>query len=434
MKNRVYLLIAIIPFFLLQTRTVSAWQLNITPQFRVGEEFNDNIYLTNDNEQEDYITRASLGLTSEAKTKNSAIQASYFALYSFYGRSPDLNNLSHRANLGLESNLNKHTTFKLLDEFAYTQDPYYTSDINRTEFKGIPKVDYTIRQDRETYMINTTSATLAYQTMGKHTIEAGYLYGILRNDDEIIEDSQRQRASLDGTYILSQHSDTSASATYTHGDFQITEDLDEFDGHLQYTQKLTPKLDARLDYRHAVFNFEGEKTGYQVYEPSIGMDYSLGKQTDLSIDVGYFYKDSGSAGSESDATGTIDFSHSFERGSISLIGSTGWMPTYFGAENLGFTLTYNAGIRFAYQLSQELFFNTSAGYNRAEYTEEDRIDDTISANLGFGYVPSVWKWLMFNISYTFRNVDSTAPDDNYTNNRVLLGVTLTPQRPYKWNF
>ena len=339
MKNRAYLLIAIIPFFLIQARTVSAWQLNIVPQVRVSEEFNDNVYLTNDNEREGFVTRSALRFITEAKTKSSTLQASYSPSYNYYSRHTDLSNWSHEADLSFESRLNKQMTFKVLEEFAYTEDPYYTLDIERKKFKGIPDVDVTIRQDRETYTTNTTQALLSYTTSGQHTIEAGYLYGLLINDDETIEDSQRHRASLDGTYKLSKHSDTSASATFTHGDFQTTEDLDAFDGHLQYSRKLTPNLGAHLGYSHSVFNFEGEKTGYQVYTPSVGIDYKFGKQTDLTLGVGFYYRDSGVKGSESNVTGSINLDHTFERGTISAKASTGWAPTYFGAENLGFTRT-----------------------------------------------------------------------------------------------
>ena len=434
MKNRVYLLIAIIPFFLLQTGTVSAWQFNITPQFRAEEEFNDNLFLSNNNEEEEYITRVSLGFTSQAKTKNSTIEASYFPWYNYYGRNTDLSDWSHRADLSIESKPTQHTWFKLLEEFAYLEDPYYTGDVIRSEFKGIPKTDYTIRKDRENYMTNKAQATFSYETQAKHVIEANYVYQILKNDDETIEDSQRNSPSLEFIYNQSAYNRINLSAIYTRGDFEVSEDFDQWEGDLEFTRKMTPHLNANMKYRHYFIDFEVDKTGYQVYDPSVGFSYQIGKQTDLSLDAGFFYRDAGAVGDESGPTGNIEFEQRFEKGSIALTGYTGPMESYFGAENLGFAVAYNAGIRFVYQLSKNYYGNASAGYNRSEYKDEDRIDEITMANLGLTYTPSTWKWLMFNVSYNFRNVDSTDPDKNYTNNRMLLTVTLTPQRPYKWNF
>ena len=442
MKTRIYLLSALFPFFLLQTQPVSAWQLNITPQASVTEEVNDNIYSQNDNEEDDYILHTSLGLIAEAKTKNSSMKASYFPQYNYYGRNTELSNWSHRADFFLESKPTKHSKFQLRDQFAYTEDPYFTADVERKDFKGIPDVDVTIRQDRENYTTNTAQATLSYETQNKHTIEANYVYGILRNNDETIENSQRNQPSIDIGYNLSKHSSLDGSATYTKGDFEETEDFDQWEGSLTFNQKLSPHLTGRLTYRHYLMDFEKEKTNYQVYDPTVGFDYQLGKQTDVSIDAGYFYRNAGAAqGDESGPSGSLQINHRLEKSLLSLSANVGAVESYFGAENLGFAIRSGGRLRFAYLATRELSVNASAGYSRSDYKDEKiggkdelRKDEVTDATLGLAYIPPRWKWLMFNLSYAYRYANSNEDEKDYTSNRVFFSITMTPERPFKWNF
>jgi len=310
------------------------------------------------------------------------------------------------------------------------------ADIVITEFKGIKKVDFTVRKDRRPYTTNTASMTLSHETQSKNKIDFDYLYGILKNDDDDLEDNERHSPSLEFNYALTPHNTLDFLTAYTRGDFEESEDMDHYEGNLKWTHNLTPHYDVYLNYNHIYTDFDRDKTGYQTYTPTLGIEAELGKQTKFSIGAGFFYQDRGAAGDEYGFSGDFDLSRRFERGTASLNGSYGSDETYFGTENLGLSISYSAGLDFSYQLLQNLFFNLGGTYRRDEYQdlEEPRIDDVYEADCGLTYVPSFMKWGIFSLRYYFRNLDSTDDEKIYANNRVIFQITLTPQRPWTKTF
>jgi hypothetical protein len=421
---------------LMASAPAQAWQGFFTPRLYAGEEFNDNVYLTNDNEENDFITSGGIGFEAGIQTKNSVFKANYDPRYNYFAKNTDLSFWEHKAGLDWQINFTRQTTFKLRDQYGYTEDPFFVTDVTVTEFKGLKKVDYTVRKDRRPYTTNTAEAVYTHETRNRNIFELSYLYSILKNDDEEIEDNERHNPAMELTYRLSPQSDLKLIANFTQGYFEKTEDLQRWEGELQLKRSYSANLDLRFTYNHALASFSGNKTGYQIYDPTVGFDYKLGKETSVSLDGGYFYQDGGAAGDESGFSGKLELKTKFELGTFSLSGSTGSGESYFGTENLGLGIYYEAGMKFSYQLSQSVSINLSATYRRDEYNnetlDEPRTDDIIRTGVGLAYNPGWFKWLFLNLNYIFAVVDSTDDKNDYGNNRVTLQFTFTPERPYFW--
>jgi len=430
----------VILFLILVTLIASgpahAWKLEFTPRFYVSEEYNDNIFLTNDDEEEDFITGAGAGFTLETAGKHHALTLDYDPKYQYFSQNDDLSFWEQKANLSYEWQLAKHTNLKVKDRYAYTEDPFYVTDVIITEFKGIKKVDFTVRKDRRAYTSNTASATITHETQGKNTVELDYLYGILKNNDEEIEDNERHSPSLEILYHLTRHNTLDFLAEYTKGDFEESEDLDRIEGSLKWTRTFSPQWEAYLEYNHVYVDFDRDKTGYNVYSPLLGIVNDITKHTELTLAGGYFYQDKGAGGDEAGPAAELELKHSFERGSASIFGSYGSDESYFGTENLGLSLSYDAGLRFSYQLFQEFAVELSGRYRRDEYKdlEEPRIDDTYRGGCSLIYNPASVRWLFVNLSYLYYSLDSTDDEKIYANNRVIFQITLTPQRPWTKTF
>lgn len=419
---------------LMSSPQAHCWQFNLTPRFNAGEEYNDNVYLSNDNEEDDFITSAGLGLTAEILTKGSSFKVTCDPRYNYFAKNTDLSFWEQRAGLEWQTKLTRQATLKIRDQYGYTEDPFFVTDVTVTEFKGLKKVDYTVRKDRRPYTTNTAEATYTHETQNKNVFEFNYLYSILKNDDEEIEDNERHNPSIEFSYRLSPQSQLNATAGYTMGNFENSEDMQRWEGEVQVKKNYSPNLDLRFTYNHTYTDFAGDKTGYQVYDPTAGIDYKLGKETTASLDGGYFYQDGGSAGDESGFSGKAELKTRFQHGTFSLFGSTGSGESYFGTENLGLGIYYESGMRFSYQLSQSFSTSASAALRRDEYNtlEEPRTDDIIRTSLGLAYNPAWLKWLMASLNYTFAVVDSSDDKNDYGNHRVTFQITLTPERPFIW--
>ncbi|MDY6909035.1 MAG: outer membrane beta-barrel protein, partial [Thermodesulfobacteriota bacterium] len=117
--------------------------------------------------------------------------------------------------------------------------------------------------------------------------------------------------------------------------------------------------------------------------------------------------------------------------SVRLSGGTGYDETYFGAENLGFTYYYQAQLSGAYAFSKRMDGTASLDLRRDEYLNEDpeRKDNTATFGSSLSYV--LRPWLLMNLHYTYRNLDSNLDEEDYDENRVMLSFTVRPSHPYK---
>jgi uncharacterized protein (PEP-CTERM system associated) len=73
-------------------------------------------------------------------------------------------------------------------------------------------------------------------------------------------------------------------------------------------------------------------------------------------------------------------------------------------------------------VSTDIGFSTSAAYQRSDFQDEDRTDDTYSLRAGLTYQLSS-DASAFGV-YNFRIRDSTDSDESYYENAVTVGVRI----------
>ena len=98
-RNWVWIMGIVSVLLLLETPLIYAWELKdfLSPfhlSVTVQEEYNSNIFLTNRNTQDDFITNVSAGLTFSKAEKNYGIDLNFQLGYVFYAEHHDLNFLS----------------------------------------------------------------------------------------------------------------------------------------------------------------------------------------------------------------------------------------------------------------------------------------------------------------------------------------------------
>ncbi len=92
-------------------------------------------------------------------------------------------------------------------------------------------------------------------------------------------------------------------------------------------------------------------------------------------------------------------------------GSTGEEAFYTGSVSWGRTL------------SPELQLTTGASYQHSAFDEDDRTDDTYSANVGFNY--TLTSNARASLNYSFQLRDSSEQDQDYYENAVTLGIAIS---------
>jgi long-subunit fatty acid transport protein len=380
MKFKIYFLVAIYTI-LLPAISYAGYKVVFTPKVSINGEYTDNVNLSDDTEESDYIGTISPGFDFEISKKIRGVKISYQPGYSEYAKHSKYNTWRHSAQFSGWTDISKRTKLELNDSFHLSEEP-------------ISEEDTTIRKDRKPYYTNTAGINLTHQLGKSDSISMGYVYSILENEDPDIEDNAKHNPSIGFSHRFSPYLDLDAQVSYTKGEFDIddktveSDDFDHWNGSLQLTNKFTKYLDGFVNYAHTHMDFKGESEDYQIYNPSIGMSYTIDEGTSLSLNVGYYYRD-------------IENSK----------------------DNSGITVNGNIG------KTRCLSGDISASYRTTEYLDIDPEREDRDTNAGLGLTfnsPARW-WLPISVrlGYSYHSVDSSLSENDYEDQRVQFNISIS---------
>ena len=448
-KTTCLLILAILCFM-----TPEAFSLQYTfhPRVSASQEYTDNVFLSSDNEKDDYITIASVGFTAAAFGKTGGLEVSYDPAYTKYYDFDENDTWRHDAKLHGWSDLGKRTRFDVWDAFLRTEDPLEEEDILAIrDGDVIQEGDTTIRQSRRTYYRNTARARLNHQFGKDDSFYIGFLYGLLRNNDSQEEDNDQYKPSAGLNYWFGPKFGIQTNATYTRGEFDQdsdfvgdpTDDFNNYAGSARFIFRTKTRVSIFTQYNHVYRDYDGDigdNNDYMVYAPSAGFTYVVEKGLNLRLGAGYFYQDVDNDEDEQGVfgNGQIDKTWTTRRSSLSLAALTGLDQNDFGAENVGLerfaALQGSANYEFTRFISGDL--NGRYRYSDVVGTaDQDANDDTgsnvhqFNAGAGLNFLPL--KWMKIRLGYNFRKVNSDDNADEYDEHSGLLKITLTPDKPYR---
>ena len=396
-----------------------------TPRISVGEAYTDNIDLTPDDEAHDFISTISPGVDIEMIGQLSTVSLSYTPTYASYMRSPENDTLRHNATLGASRQLSRSTRFEISNDYLYTEDPLYDTE------DPLSEADTTVRQGRETYTANSAELAVINQFGPENSVELGYAYDFLENSSPALEDHDSHRPSLTVTYWPDPGQYGSESeVSYTRRYFEDSENYNDLLGRLRLIRRLGPHLDVYAEYTHEWTEYVEAGADYQVYTPLVGFAWDEYAHSTIAASFGYFFQDSDGMETESGSVGSIEAIYNWrDRHSLSFLGDVGYDRADAGPENLGFTTFYSVMGVLDYQLGRRWASNLSVGFRRNIYTAEDpdREDSIWRTSAGLAYQPSTW--MVVEAGYAFRKLNSNINENDYTENRAFINVTLSPRQP-----
>jgi hypothetical protein len=424
--------------------TAHSAQLTFIPRFSVQTEYTDNLFLTPEDEEKDIITTISAGFTAGITDRKGKLEVSYDPAYAFYKEFDENNGWRHLLSLTGRRDFTPFTWLDFSDSFVRTEDPLSEREIDILRGEIPPsESDPTVRKGREPYNRNHALVRLTHLFGRTDQFYLEYYHTLLKNDDNVFhEDSQSHNPSAGLTYRFDTRWSIDLQAAFTRGIFDQddtftgTSDFDRWVGGARLNRRFSRILEGFLRYTHTYQDFDEEsEPDYQVYTPAVGIDYFIEEDIELLVELGYFYRDFKDPEVSDDNTDGLVFNadliKTFRRGSFRLYAAGGVDETYFTSQNLGFTRYYMAGYTLDYLLVRRLRCDTYGLYRRSEYIDRDtqRDDDIYRFGVGLAYEPT--QWMSIRLSYSFRKVDSNIDENDYTENRGLLRITLSPERPYR---
>lgn len=427
-KNKIYLITAIC-LILCPVYSIAKYKITIMPQITVSNEYTGNVFLSKNGQQDDFITLITPKCTFEASAKAQGAIISYSPSYSYYHKYPDYNTLRHNLSATAWMNISKITKLSATNSLLRTEDPDIAED------------DSTIRRTRNVYLTNSTRLNLSHQFGNSDSINLGYGYSFAENTDPNIADNLKHNASVGFSHKFSSKLNFDTGVSYTRGEFSniddVNNDFDHWSGNVNLSRQITKYLSGSIRYAHTIMQYDGDNENYQIYDPSIGLNYTIDEGTRLAVNIGYFIQDREKSEDESgiSISSNIGKTWKLRRGSINITGSSGYGESYFGAESLGFNIYYQGQCNFDYSLTKNISSGVFISCGKTDYsnTENDREDIRMRTGFNFNIkIPSV-RWLSIVIGYSYSEVDSTDDDKDFKEDRGQCNVVMFPAKIFRLN-
>jgi hypothetical protein len=399
--------------------------VTLDPRISVGNMYSDNIDLTPDDEEHDFITALSPSFNLNITDRFNNLSIFYSPTYASYLRFPENNTLRHNASVDGLRQITRATRLEFRDGFLYTEDPI--DDTGDSDYE----TDTTVRQGRNPYTTNTAALGVINQFGPEDSVALEYEYHLLKNDDPTIEDNDYYRPGVTMNYwLVPNRYGTESEISYTKWHFDESEDYNNILGRLRLIRRLNPHFEVYAEYTQELTDYEADGEDYKVYSPLVGFMWDEYINYSLSASFGYFFRKNDHNGSDSGPVGTIESRYTWEQGTSVLIsGAAGYDRASGGAEDLGFNPYYEVAATVAYPLSRHLQSNLFAGYRWNIYTDETPDRDDTLWRTGAGLVYQVLPWMIVEMNYMFRKLNSNVDTEDYVENRAEITVTLAPRQP-----
>jgi len=406
--------------------------------------------LTENDRKDDYITSVSAGFDAQMLGRTSGLEFSFDPSYEFYQEYSELDEWGLASTLRAYTSPSRSSNLSLTNNFMFTTDPISRDLIAVQDGQVEQTGDTTERRGRQWYYSNTARLDYSYRFGREDQAYAGFAYGLLRNDDAQNEDNDYYRPSAGLDYWFSQHFGSQLFGEYTRGTYdqksgftgQPSSDFDNYLGRLRFNGRMTRHFALFLQHEQIYRDYtSGISNDYLVYAPSAGLRYDITEDAFFSLGAGYYWQVIENEPDQENPfiNGTISKTWNYQRGSINLTGLAGLTQNDFGAQNQGFqqfgtlqgSAQYNFTRRIAGDTNAYYRYSFTPGGSTDVGNEPDQTDHRAQFNAGIGFLATRWMNIRLGYTLNYYNTDVDTADD-YSENRVLLTITLQPDQPWRF--
>jgi len=391
----------------------------------VEEQYDDNIFLTERGEQDDFITTISPGVNLSYQQPTGEITLDYEFRRSFFNDFSEFDYSSHYGKAEARMDFDTWLGTRIRETFIRSEDP-----LERPGLAEFETPDVRIGR-REPFTRNIVEPEVTFRFGENRSIRLGYRNQILRNDADDIADQDENAGNAFLTFafnirhvleIFYEHIDQEYDEPFPSSEDR-DHDGDEIVG--KYTYNVDLKTSAYLEYRYNQRDFEMETTrffDYKIHNPSLGFTRQLYENVMFSATGGYVIRDAEGQKDEEAFSGRLDFSALYPRLTLSLYAETGVDEDYLSAESRGFNEFWRVGFTSRYQFLERLWAETFFHIIEEEFPDSDRRDTLWSARGSLEYQPLRWLFLSFDYEHNER--DSNIPRESFENNRYFGRLTV----------
>jgi hypothetical protein len=395
----------------------------------VQEQYDDNIFLSETNEQDDLITTVSPGVDLKYESPTELIDIDYEFQESIFRDRSEFNYSGHRGRVEARKDFGPRLSASIREVFISSEEPIEDTGIPVFERPIVERPSIRIGR-RSAYTRNTVQPGLTFRFGETRSIRLGYRNNTLMNERDDIAD--REQNAINGllTSPFNIHNSIEVFCEYINQDYDPTtpprpsRDFhgDEIRG--RYTYHFDPITSAFIEYRYYERDFDPETTDlvdYQVHDRRLGFSRDLDENVSVSASAGHVLRSAHGRDDETSFSGRLDFSGQYKRLSADLYGETGFDEDFLSAETLGFNEFCRVSFNGRYQLLERLSAQGLFYLQRDRFVDHDRRDKLWNIRGRLSY--ELLGWLFLSFDYEHNKRDSNIAVERYRDNRYFFRVT-----------
>jgi hypothetical protein len=369
---------------------VHAGGFTVFPSATVSEKYDDNIYATDTNTTDDFITALGAAVDVNSNWSRHALNFTSGVTQYIYADNSDENRLDW--NVGVDGRLDVTRDTQVAANMSYSQ---------LHEDRGDPNSPAAAVEPTEYTLFDAGGSVSQHFNRLLVKVNGGYSN---YNYDDVL--------STAGTVIDQDDRDRVEYVEGLRLGYDVSPDTNVYvEGTLNQRNYDTSPLPTNRD-----------SDGYSVVA---GSEFRLSNLAQGSIYGGYqsqSYDDSALYPSVDGLRYGADVEwYATALTTVTFTADSSIQETTTGGAS-GF-LSQSVGVRVDHELLRNVLLNGSLGYTDDDYTGISRTDDTVRAGLGLKYLLN--RNLSLGLGYDYTDKDSDAAGNDYTRN--VVGVTLTGQ-------
>jgi hypothetical protein len=401
-----------------------------TPRISVTETYDDNIDLSPDNEESDWITVASPGFSLLLQSAKTDFSLDMTAGLTYYLQDSTRDTIRYTGRLSWDQKLAEYLSLNLSNTLTRSEDPV-REDQGRI-------VD--ISSDRDVEYRNTGQASLSYQFGPQDSVTVGYRNTLLDSRSDQTEDSRSNQGFLDlSTWFVPQFG-INLTSSFARWEFQQSKDFTGFpsEDFYLYQAGLTmnyqwqPQRITYARYNILYLDYDEEhgidNNNYIVHQTTVGFSSALGANTSLGASFGYWRRDINNENSEDGASLNANFNAQGEKATLNVQTDSGYDLDVGTSQNQGFSKYSDSSCNVSYQLAENLNLFATARYRWEDYADTNRTDHTYGGRIGFNHTFRNWFTLSLEGGHLRR--DSNENNQEFKDNRVVLRLTAAYPIPF----
>ncbi len=390
------------------------------PYITVGEEYNNNVFLSNRNKIDDFITNADLGLTFSTAQKNYGIDLIASAGLVYYAKHSDLSYFNPSGLLNGWYAVAPNLTFRARDYFTRSdeaRESIYSANAQPNQY-----LLATQRGVQAIYIRNVVEPSLEYAFAKDGLFSVLYRNNFYHNDNHFFEDSQENTVNPKLTYWFDIKNGITLDYYLTFAQFDRSPDFVSNGIRTRYTYRFDPRISSFIEYFYQKLDYKSPGIDYDVHNPSLGVEYKFSPTLTGIAQVGYYWQIPVKGGESSGPSFNLSLAKTGQRTTYTVAFQGGYTEDYFTSQNRGFTKYYRAYGTISHQLMEKLTVGLTGSVERAIYSNDQK--DWIWGIWGTASY-QLLRWLSLSLRVGYVQDNSNINNLDYTQFRTILSLNAT---------